>query len=85
MTTAAEALATIKGLAGANKIRFTAHALQRSSQRGGSFAHVRCALMGASSCQAADAAWRVEGKDLDGDDLTMVIVIEDAVVIITLF
>lgn len=86
--TAAEALETIKGLAAANRIRLVPHAMLRARQRGASFAHVRCALSKASDCKLnaqREGSWQVTGPDLDGDELTCVCVIEDAVVVITLY
>lgn len=47
---------------------------------------VRCALANASGCEAADdGRWRVRGHDLDGDDLTCVVAIEDAAIVVTIF
>jgi hypothetical protein len=44
------------------------------------------ALAHAISCAAAEAnKWRVNGKDKDGDELTAVVAIENAVVVVTLF
>ncbi len=83
----AEALAAIRGYAGANRIEFTAHAVTRMGMRHASYADVREALMTAKSCrQQPDGAWRAEGgHDLDGDELTVVVVIEDGLVVVTFF
>jgi hypothetical protein len=35
--------------------------------------------------QRYNGRWRVEGEDLDGDELTVVVVIEDGVVVVTLY
>lgn len=55
-------------------------------ERGASVEDVRAALMDAQSCEAAsDDRWRIEGPDLDGDDVEMIVVVEDDVVVVTLF
>lgn len=47
---------------------------------------LRNALVNARSCSAQkDDRWKVEGSDLDGDDLTVVGVIDDGLLIVTLF
>lgn len=49
-------------------------------------ADLRHALVNARSCsQQKTGNWRVEGSDLDGDDLTLVVAIEDGLVVVTLF
>jgi hypothetical protein len=55
------------------------------AQRGASAAHVRAALSGATKCVADADKWKVTGPDLDGDDLTCVVVIEGGVLVVTLF
>lgn len=86
--TTAQALETIRGLAAANPIRLVPHATLRANQRGASFAHIQCALTRATECKenaARPDSWKVSGPDLDGDETTCVCVIEDAVVVITLY
>lgn len=42
--------------------------------------------MNARSCAPqTDGKWKVEGSDLDGDDLTVVVVIDDGLLVVTLF
>lgn len=83
----AQALADIQGLASAGRIMISRHADQRMHERGATFDDVREALVTATSCQAQPATrWRVEGGcDCDGDELTLVVTIELAVVVVTLF
>jgi hypothetical protein len=86
--TAAEAIECINGFAAANRIRLVPHALARASQRGATYGDVRNALRHASACIANPqrmGSWRVTGADLDGDELVCICVIEDGVVVITLF
>jgi hypothetical protein len=56
------------------------------AQRGASANDVLEALSGARVCQAGpDQRWKVTGPDLDGDDLTAVVAIDDDVVVVTVF
>ena len=81
-----EALADVRGYAAANRIRFTDHAHGRMMERGAVPADVRCALMGATACRAQPSArWRVEGLDRDGDAMTVVVALEDGVLVVTMF
>jgi hypothetical protein len=85
--TDAEALAEIRGLALAGRVRPTPHALARMRERQVGYGQLRQALSVAMSCswQAARENWKVEAADLDGDELTIVVVLEDGVVVVTLF
>ena len=81
------ALAEIQRLASLNRLVFTSHAAKRMDQRGAKREDVRAALVSATSARAQDrGGWRVEGgRDRDGDDLTVIVDIEDDVIVITLF
>ncbi len=47
-------------------------------------AHVRYALANAERCYAVENdRWRVTGPDLDGDELSAIVVIEDGVIVVT--
>ena len=83
----AHALADIQGLASVGRIVISRHADLRMGERGATFDDVREALVTATSCQAQPASrWRVEGGcDCDGDELTLIVAIELAVVVVTLF
>jgi hypothetical protein len=64
----------------------SAHGVARMRQRGASFADVKHALLTASRCRAQpDDRWRLDSEDLDGDDLTLVVFVDDGVLVITLF
>lgn len=55
-------------------------------ERGVREADLRHALGAARSCTPQKTgSWRVDGADLDGDDLTMIVVIEDGLLVVTLF
>jgi hypothetical protein len=83
----ARALADIQGLAWLGRISISRHADQRMDERGATFDDVRQALVSATTCQAQPASrWKVQGgSDCDGDELTMIVTIEMAVVVVTLF
>jgi hypothetical protein len=82
-----EALRDIRGYAAANRLRYTAHALARMRERGASRGDVKNALATATVCTAeADTRWCISGgQDLDGEALTVVVVLDDGVLVVTLF
>jgi hypothetical protein len=43
------------------------------------------ALKHATACAPSDAKWKVSGPDLDGDELTAVVVLEVGVIVVTVF
>ena len=83
--TPAEALADIRGFASAGRIAFTSHARERMAQRGARPRDVRHALTNARSCVASDDKWKAAGPDIDGDDLTCVVVLELGILVVTIF
>jgi len=79
-------LKDIQGLAGAGRVAIRNHALERMDERGLDWEDVVRALMTAVSCEAQPLdRWKVEGVDLDGDAVTVVVVIELGVVVVTVF
>jgi hypothetical protein len=82
-----EALRDIRGYAAANRLRYTAHALTRMGARGASRGDVKNALVTATACAAeTDTRWCVSGgQDLDGEALTVVVVLDDGVLVVTLY
>lgn len=82
-----EALLDIKGFARANRVFVgNRHAKQRMHQRRVQIGDIISALCGATECeQCPDGRWKVSGPDLDGDDLTLVVVVEDGVVVVTVY
>ena len=55
-------------------------------ERGVREGDLRNCLVNARSCASQkDDKWKVEGSDLDGDDLTLVVGIDDGLVVVTLF
>ena len=80
------ALADIKGFAAAKRVRLTRHAWQRLDERGASEGEVVYALRTANACVGqANGTWKVPSRDVEGDDLTVVVVIEAGVLVVTLF
>jgi hypothetical protein len=62
------------------------HGRPRMQQRGVSFADVEHALLHAVRCQVQDnGRWKLVSHDIDGDDLTIIAIVDDEVLVITLF
>jgi hypothetical protein len=81
-----DAIDAIRFAASAGHIRYEAHARQRMKERGVRREDIRHALINVESCKAVrDERWKVTGPDLDGDALTVVLVIEGDVVVITVY
>jgi hypothetical protein len=49
------------------------------------YVDVRNALVHARSCCRDGVRWRVEGPDMDGDGLELIVVIEDGLIVVTVF
>jgi hypothetical protein len=84
---AQEALAQIRGLAAAGRYILKSHARDRMRERGAQPGDVRQALIDAAKCvwQPDRYNWRVTGPDLEGDDLTLAVEIEENVIVVTVF
>ena len=83
---ASKALQRIRRLAALGRVAFTRHARLRMGERGASTEDVREALVNARTCTGPrDDKWRVLGPDLDGDDLELIVAVEDDVIVVTLF
>jgi hypothetical protein len=55
-------------------------------QRGARREDALHALAQAAACTEAESGrWRVTGNDLDGDELTAIVVLENGVLVVTLF
>lgn len=87
MTTAEQTvLADIRGYAAANRIILTVHARQRMVERRTRYQELRSILARAATCSALpNERWRVHGVDADGDALDIIVVVQDGLIIITLF
>jgi len=86
--TPTEALTWIQGMFAANRYALTPHAQQRMRSRHIRFDDLRLAAASATRAvlQPANDRWRVEGgRDMDGDDLTLVVEVRADVLIITLY
>jgi hypothetical protein len=84
-----EALRVIRGMAKANRVRFTAHAAREAVECGATRDDVRCALANAKGIRASGRGrtsdWTVIGPDADGDDLEIALILEDGVLVITVY
>jgi hypothetical protein len=87
--TDAEALAEIHRLAALpGRVVFRNHALDRMDERGATRGDVKNALRSSrgSEWQPDHQTWKVTGgTDLDGDDLTCAVDIEDDIIVVTIF
>ena len=79
-------LQDIRGYAAAGRWAMTAHARRRAAERGVRPEDVRHALTTASTCsEQGDGSWKVPSQDTAGDDLTTIVMLEDGVLVVTLF
>jgi hypothetical protein len=86
--TPVEALAEVRRLAIAGRVQMDApHVRLRMAQRNVRARDVISALRGAKHCASGNEVdrWKVTGPDLDNDDLTVVVVIEADVIVVTVF
>lgn len=85
--TEAEALAEIRGLAGAGRVEFTDHARDEMQEAGSDFLDVMNALRKATYCrhQPKNDRWKVQGPDRSGEELTVIVVLEDGILVVTVW
>jgi len=70
----------------AGRFEIDEHAYLRMQQRNVRMADLRCALTKAfRCCLQNNERWKVDGPDLDGDELTAIVVIEDGLIIVTIY
>lgn len=83
-----QALVDIRGYAAVNRIRFTRHAREEMRECGAEPEDAQHALTNATGCKLSKddpARWKTTGPDLDGEELTCVVVLDDGVVVITVW
>ena len=79
-------LDAIRGYAAANRYEVEKHAYSRMRQRKIQMADLHNALTKAFRCSLQqNERWRVEGPDLDGDELIVIVAIEDGLIVVTLY
>ena len=79
-------LVDIRGYAASGRISLTTHARTRMVQRNVKPGDVRSALVSAVACKTQlDRTFKVVGPDMDGDALSLVVAIEDGILVVTLF
>jgi hypothetical protein len=84
--TSAQALRDIRGYAAAGRVTIRVHARRRMKERNATEADVIHALVNARSCVAEpEERWCVSSADLEGEALTLIVVIEDGDVVVTLY
>ena len=80
------ALDEIRGFATAGRYLLSGHAYERMNVRNVTEQDVRSALVNASGCSPAECErWKVTGPDLYGDELTLVVVLDAGLLIVTVF
>lgn len=81
-----ELLEKIRRLAAIYRVVFTRHARLRMGERTVSREDVRKVLCEAARADPLDGhKRRISGQDLDGDDLTVIAVVDDDVIVVTVF
>mgnify|MGYP001404377411 CR=1 FL=1 len=76
----------IRGFAAARRVRVTSHGRKRMSERGVTYADLRHGLMSANDCEeGANGGWKVCTSDMSGDPLTVILFIQDGLLIVTVF
>lgn len=83
-----KALKDAAGYAAAGRVRYSPHAQKRIEERcGGADNNVLAAIKSATKCTAQDnGRYRLTGGvDIDGDDMTVIILFDDGVLVVTLF
>jgi len=85
----AAALRVIRGLARANRIRLTAHAAREAVECGATRDDIRYALSNAKRVRASGRGrasdWTAVGPDENGDDLEVALILEDGILVITVY
>ena len=62
------------------------HGVKRMRERGVSFRDLKHALMVGTRCSVQpDGRWRLVSQDLDGEALTLILFVDDGVLVITIF
>jgi hypothetical protein len=76
----------IRRLARAGDVIYSEHALLRMWERSASQADVMHVLVYATIArEQSNGRWRIVGADLDGDELTVVVVIDGDAIVVTVF
>ena len=82
----AQALEDVRGYARAGRYRILRHAWEEMAEANARERDVHHALANARSCRLQEnGRWRVEGEYLDGEELALVVEIEDGLVVVTVF
>jgi hypothetical protein len=62
------------------------HGVIRMRERGASFSDIRHGLLSGTRCSVQEnGRWRLVTEDLDADELTLILFVDDGVLVITLF
>lgn len=80
-----QALRDIKGYTAAGRVKLSWHVLERMKKRNIKRDDIHHVLTTAETCIEQEGTWKVEGTDLDDDELTVIVALEDGVVVVTAF
>lgn len=82
-----ERLALVRGYAAAGRWEVErSHGIPRMRQRGASFVDVEYGLLNGTWCDVQEnGRWKLGTTDVDGDELTLILVVDDGVLVVTLF
>ncbi|MEZ4310871.1 MAG: DUF4258 domain-containing protein [Polyangiaceae bacterium] len=76
----------VRGYAAARRIWVSSHGRQRMSERGVTYEDLRYALMNAESCEeGVNGRWKLCSNDMSGDPLTAVVVLQDGLILVTVY
>jgi pentatricopeptide repeat protein len=79
-------LKEIQGYARAGRVRFIPHAYDQMRERCVRVDDALHALASSTACVLQEnGRWRVEGPDLEGDTLTLIVVVESGVLVVTVY
>lgn len=80
------ALEDVRGYSRAGRVVPTEHARRRMRERSISWADLVAALARAGLCAALPGEkWRITGLDRSGDEMTSVVVLDEGVLVVTVF
>jgi hypothetical protein len=83
---ASDVLKNVRGLASANRIIVSGHARVRMRERNVTYADLQSALGNATRCRCGnDDRWNVVGPDLDGEELTVIVIVESDLIVVTVY
>ena len=76
----------IRGYAAARRVRVLSHGRDRMSQRGVTYGDLVHALMNTMDCEEGEnGRWKVCSRDISGEPLTVILLFQDGLLIVTVY